>query len=367
MNTGLYRAAESGDLAEVQRILRDNPGIEVDAVNDYGNTPLVIAVSEGHKDIVEVLLAHGAAVNGPVGARRTPLQGACDSYRARSDIVSLLLEHGADVDATTARGRSTPLTLACRSAANFSSAQLLINAGADVNGGDGGIAPLHWAAYNGSSESLELLIQSGADVNRLSTEEWYDLLPAWCTPLHFAVRYDKLDCITQLLAAGADPNIANSAGQTALHHAALWSSIEIVNAFLHAGCDPLHQDNRGRAPLQHLYEERRNRHFSADHFKVITALVAAGDRSWECVPTPCPGLEATMLSVWQAAPDELPELMKLLENPPQNLIELYSRMDDDGEMKKVVQEVLRVLHHHFAGYPEVKEHLLKCIFGFVTV
>ena len=53
----------------------------------------------------------------------------------------------------------------------------------------------------------------------------------------------------------------------------------------------------------------------------------------------------------QAAPDELPELVKRMENPPQNLIELYARMDDDEEMKKVVHEVLRVLHRHYAGFP----------------
>ena len=35
-------------------------------------------------------------------------------------------------------------------------------------------------------------------------------------------------------------------------------------------------------------------------------------------------------------------------------------------MKKVVQEVLRVLHRHFAGYPHLKEHLLRSIFGFKT-
>ena len=73
-----------------------------------------------------------------------------------------------------------------------------------------------------------------------------------------------------------------------------------------------------------------------------------------------------MLSVWQAAPDKLPELVKCMENPPQTLIQLYARMDDDDVMKKVVQEVLRLLHHHFAGFPEVKEHLLNSIFGFRT-
>ena len=102
--------------------------------------------------------------------------------------------------------------------------------------------------------------------------------------------------------------------------------------------------------LFNFYFDRPSILCSASHLKVITALVAAGDRSWECVPTPCPGLEAAMLSVWQAAPDELPELVKRL----------------DEEMKKVVQEVLRVLHRHFSSYPHLKDHLLNSIFGFTT-
>ena len=49
---------------------------------------------------------------------------------------------------------------------------------------------------------------------------------------------------------------------------------------------------------------------------MTTALVAAGDRSWQCVPTLCPGLEAALLSAWQAAADELPELVMCMENRP---------------------------------------------------
>ena len=74
---------------------------------------------------------------------------------------------------------------------------------------------------------------STAHVNRASTDEELSDMPAGSTPLHFAARharYDMLDCITQLLAAGADPNIINSAGQTPLHVAALCSFVDAVNA-----------------------------------------------------------------------------------------------------------------------------------------
>ena len=254
----------------------------------------------------------------------------------------------------------TPLTKACESKnISFDVVQLLIRARADVNGGE--ILPLHEAALYGNIEAIELLIQSGADV---SSRE-YARVPAGSTPLHFASFRDSSDNVTSLLAAGADPNIANPAGRTPLHRAAYHSSVDVITALLDAGGDPLHQDNNGRTPLQYLYYERPRRGFSADQFNTITALVAAGDRSWECVPTPCPGLEAAMLSVWQNAPDEMPELLKRIENPSQNSIELFPRMSD--EMKKVVQEVLRGLHRHFAGFPHLKEHFLNSIFGLGTV
>ena len=334
----LLEAVKRGDLPGVERLLEQNPGIDVDSLNFYGYTALIWCIRNAYTPIVEVLLAHGAAVNGPVGAPRTPLQEACSlisNARSRSEIVSLLLEHGAAVDAMTAVCRRTPLTLAiCYPNTNLDIIQLLLNAGADVNGGGGIIAPLHQAAYAGNTEVIDLLLQSG-DVNILSTAN-YSNWPAGSTPLHFAAKKEYLNT---LLAAGADPYIANSAGDTPLHDAALLSSVDAVNALLAAGADPLHRDNRGHTPLQYLHLNRRN--FSAVQFNITTALVAAGDRSWQCVPTPCPGLEAAMLSVWQNAPDELPELLKRMENPPQNLIELFPRMDE--EMKIVVQEVLRGL------------------------
>ena len=361
----LFEAIEGGDVAAFESFLQ-NPGVDVDflLVTLHGRrryTPLSWALRRNHQTIVEVLLAHGAAVNGPVGVFMTPLQEAC--VKDNEDIVNVLLEQGADVDATTVDNRQTPLTWACGRNSNLGIVQLLLNAGADVHGGGGGLVPLHAATWCGNTETIELLIEAGADVNRVST----DAGDAGSTPLHFAASRNQLTSLNTLLAAGADPNVADANAQTPLHEVAWSSSVDVLKALLAAGCDPLHQDNQGRTPLQYLYEARRNRGFSADHFNIITALVAAGDRSWECVPTPCPGLEAAMLSVWQAAPDEMPELVKRMENPPQTLLELYARMDDDDDvMKKVVQEVLRGLHRHLTGYPHLKEHLLNSVFGLKT-
>ena len=393
----LFDAIEEGDLAAVESFLQ-TPGVNVDSIleeieDEYdelvATTPLNWAIHHNHKTIVEVLLAHGASGNGRVGADNTPLQEACLSPARRSDVVSLLLEHGPDMNAMTAFYRMTPLTMVCDADTNLDIAQLLLTAGADMNGGGGWIAPLHRAIYYENKAAFDLLLKSGADVNTVANNVYLDF-PAGSTPLHFASYRSNFGFISTLLEAGAIPNIADSEGQTPLYDAALWSSVDVVTALLDAGADPLHRDNDGSTPLQCLYEircrnisaaqlhgdrhpsislifrARRNPNFSADHSHIITALVAAGDRSWEFVPTPCPGLEAAMLSVWQNAPDELPELVKHMENPPQTLIELYARMDDE-EMKRVVQEVLRVLHRHVFGFPHLKEQLLNFIFGLASI
>ena len=363
----LFLAIDDENVADVERFFNNNPGSQVvDTLDQYGLTPLTRAIQGNNEAIVEVLLSHGASVSGLKGAFRTPLQQACNNSNSRTKgIVSLLINHGADLNTISPRFQHSPLSVACSSDEKLGIAQLLVNAGANVNGDGGIIAPLHEAAYYKAKGAVQLLIQAGADVNILSNKS-YAPLSAGSSPLHFAAYGGNLDCTNNLLAAGADPNIANSEGQTPLHRAAYHLSVRVVNALLAAGSDPLHQDNDGRTPLRYMLQDRRNK-LHSEFFNILTALVAAGDRSWECVPTPCPGLEAAMLSVWQAAPEELPELVKRLKNPPQNLTELVPRMDDDDEMKKVVQEVLRVLHCHFAGFPQLKEHLFRSIFGLKTV
>ena len=326
-NYPLLRTVWAGDVSALASFLQQNPGVDVDCLFETGktgktpSTPLNWAIHHNHKAIVEVLLDHGAAVNGPRGAYMTPLQVACAEDWVDAGIVKLLIDHGADV---VGMDGSTLFTLAwnkSKVSGKLGIVRLLIQAGADVNGADIN-GEMHRAAHDNNMKRMKLLIETGAD-----------------------------------------PNIANARGQTPLHSAAWSSSVDVVNALLAAGSDPLHRDNRGRTPLQYLYKGHDV--FSAKHFKIMTTLVAAGDRSWRCVPTPCRGLKRAMLSVWQAAPDELPRLVKRMKNPPQNLAELVPRMNKD--MKKVVKEVRRVLDHHFAGFPELKEHLLNSIFGFTTV
>ena len=52
----IHDAAQSGDLAKVKALLKDNPDL-VSSKDNNGGTPLHMAALGGHKDIVELLVA----------------------------------------------------------------------------------------------------------------------------------------------------------------------------------------------------------------------------------------------------------------------------------------------------------------------
>jgi uncharacterized protein len=102
---GIWRAAKKGDLAEVERLVGQDPGL-LDAGDAYCRTPLVLASEQGHVGVVRWLLDKGAAINERACNGITALSVACLSDRPL--VVRLLLERGADPTMTTV-GDWTPL------------------------------------------------------------------------------------------------------------------------------------------------------------------------------------------------------------------------------------------------------------------
>jgi len=103
----IHTAAEKGDLAGVQAEL--DKGADVNKKDNDGMTPLLIAVTLGHKEIVELLIAKGADVNVADPFSMTPLHFA--AVFGQKEITELLLAECADVDAKSASW-GTPLDMA---------------------------------------------------------------------------------------------------------------------------------------------------------------------------------------------------------------------------------------------------------------
>ena len=59
MGAEIHKASMEGDLAKVQALIAENPGL-TDAKDEMGRTPLHLACYGGHTELVKLLLAKGA-------------------------------------------------------------------------------------------------------------------------------------------------------------------------------------------------------------------------------------------------------------------------------------------------------------------
>jgi Ankyrin repeats (3 copies)/NACHT domain len=162
----LYYASLVG-LPEMVRLLIDDPCADVNTQGGRCGNALKSSSTNGHENIVKLLLEAGADVNAQDEEYSTALQSA--SANGHENVVKLLLEAGADVNAQDEE-YSTALQ---RASANGHEniVKLLLEAGADVNAqhAEYGTA-LQRASANGHENVVKLLLEAGADVNAQDEE-----------------------------------------------------------------------------------------------------------------------------------------------------------------------------------------------------
>jgi ankyrin repeat protein len=111
--TGNWRLAEmllTRNAGEGEGERRTGPAV-IDAVELRGKTALHVATAHDRADIVQLLIAHKAAVNAASDGGWTPLHNACD--KGCEEIVRILLSEGAHINAQLLNG-ITPLHLAAQ-------------------------------------------------------------------------------------------------------------------------------------------------------------------------------------------------------------------------------------------------------------
>ncbi|GAB0497633.1 hypothetical protein MMPV_008968 [Pyropia vietnamensis] len=94
-------AVTTRSLAEVEAALAYNPAL-VARLAEMEHALLYTAAHSGHKEVVEVLLCAGAAVDATTEERWTSLHAAAQD--GHKEVVEVLLRAGAAVDATTKEG-----------------------------------------------------------------------------------------------------------------------------------------------------------------------------------------------------------------------------------------------------------------------
>jgi ankyrin repeat protein len=174
----------------------------------------------------------------------------------------LLIERGADLNRRDFPDNAAPLHFAAAHG-DLETVRLLVEAGADLDGkgDDHGVGVLGWATCFGTvrQEVVSYLLDHGAKLDlwtaisldradelRAMVAKDRSLLAARmtrnqhrCTPLHHAVRKNRLRIVQLLLELGADPNARDATGASALTTASeVGADPGIVAALLGAGLTP---------------------------------------------------------------------------------------------------------------------------------
>jgi ankyrin repeat protein len=221
------KAIRDGDLKAVRAQL--DAGVDVNARDADGNTPLLLAAVYAGPECVELLLKKGAEVNAKNKFGATPLHRAATNYEK----AKLLIDAGADVKAKTKSGR-TVLTLAARKYGNSQTVKQLLDKGADAKErNDSGANPIQVAAYGGDLDTLKLLVEAGADVNDFTAVVPRAAFVAR-TPLGWAAYRNDVPMVRCLLERKADPNKATALGPP-LTFAAWGSSVQAAEVLLAHG------------------------------------------------------------------------------------------------------------------------------------
>ncbi|MBV1696130.1 MAG: ankyrin repeat domain-containing protein [Hyphomicrobiales bacterium] len=191
----MLEAAASGDVATIHRLV--TAGGKVDVRDELGRTPLLLAVEAGQFSSFEALLKEGADINAQAQNKDTPwlLAGAL----GRTQMLRQMLPRGPDL---TIRNRF----------------------------GGNALIP---ACERAHVDTVRLLLaESRIDVNHINNLGWTCLLEIVVLgdggPRH--VEVTKL-----VLAAGADPNIADRKGVTPLAHARSRGQADIARLIAGAG------------------------------------------------------------------------------------------------------------------------------------
>lgn len=232
--SSLMLASSLGNVEIVKFLLRE--GTRVDLYDKNGCTVLNYAVDKGHAEIVKLLLSKTETdVNAPADSPNAanPVLGINGLMRAaregRVDLMEMLLRHPKrNIEARDHDGNT-----ALHHAAQGGSAEavrLLLNAGAAIDARNSlDMTGLIIASEYDYSDAMQVLVESGADVNAMDKE--------WRSPLFSATEYGNLAEVERLTAFGANVNAMRKDKSTPLMVAATDGSVEVGKLLIVKGAN----------------------------------------------------------------------------------------------------------------------------------
>ncbi|CAN5684769.1 hypothetical protein BH11ARM2_BH11ARM2_09480 [soil metagenome] len=211
------------------RLLLD-AGTSVNVQDAHGFTPLHHMARKGQVEAMRMLLQTGANPDlkcGVGGWKDLPIDLARQANR--TEVVNIL----APITGITQIGPDSNNPSALINAAkegDIDTTERLVDAGVDVDTAINNTTALLSASLFGHTAVVKLLLEKGANPNYANSDG--------NTPLYWAIDEDFFEVASLLLKHGANPKLANNSGSTALHPACAQRDVPMVTALLDAGADP---------------------------------------------------------------------------------------------------------------------------------
>ncbi|KAF7556987.1 hypothetical protein G7Z17_g1065 [Cylindrodendrum hubeiense] len=331
--SGTHIAAYFGLVNLVQKAIKRNRRLDINAQTKRGETPLHWAAIHRQREFLEFLVIEGADLNVVNVDKRTALHMAImGKTGADALLVKVLLSTGrVNLNLEDSQGW-TPLRWATAHG-QLKIVEMLLRAEAEVDARDkDGWTALRWAAHRGHKIIVKLLIRHEASIETPSSDQW--TLLRWAaqegrediirllvemrvnlnatgvdglTPLRWAVDYDRTITAWLLIQAHADINKPDNKGMTPLHSVAkrcrssmspphvLWLLLESqadINAQTKLGLTPLHLAasggnesavwlllEKGADPKRGDFNNRTALHWAIEeeHMKVAQLLISKAE------------------------------------------------------------------------------------------
>ena len=261
----LAGAARTGDLAAIKQHIAE--GADVNEMR-FEMPPLTWAAMMGQTEAAELLLQHGANINGRNRDGNTALHLAV--FLGRAEMAELLIKNGADVNAKNDDGAipvdllATPwkMTKLLSRPLGIELEQEQVEAGkakvremlsADAKFRTETLPNSHdnpedlWtAASAGDLQTIKRYIKEGGDLNAL--DKIFQL-----SAMSWSALHGQTEVVQLLIENGADVNIKSGDGSTPLHSAAFFGRADVAKLLLENGANIQARNNDGATPVNVLY------------------------------------------------------------------------------------------------------------------
>ncbi|KAL7679910.1 putative pleckstrin domain, VPS9 domain, ras-like guanine nucleotide exchange factor [Plasmopara halstedii] len=235
-NVALMHACQRGDVFSVQMLLANGADVNYVAYECGSNTPLHVAVSALHLNVVSYVLQHGAKVKTTGEFRRSAL------HMAGSPCMMPAIGN-------TSQDMTKSVTVTSVTLSNADKAALivkkLIDHGATMDCVDiYGNTPIMLLAERGYLGAIDAIMEADCNVD-LNARNWQRGMSA----LALAARSGQADVVEGLLNYKAQADIRTLRGETPLHFAAASASQRACQLLVEKSCNVDARTSEGLTPL----------------------------------------------------------------------------------------------------------------------